>query len=54
MTGLSFRTEQAKERQHHYSPLMDRDTQTAIDTPSNHHAPETVTESGGHSADVKV
>ena len=53
MTGPSFRTEQAKERQHH-SPLMDRDTQTAIDTPSNHRAPETVTESGGHSADVKV
>jgi hypothetical protein len=53
LTGSSFRTEQAKEQQHH-SPLMDRDTQTAIDTPSNHRAPETVTESGGHSADVKV
>lgn len=53
MTGPSFRTEQAKERQHH-SPLMERDTQTAIDTPSHHRAPEMVTESGGHSADVKV
>lgn len=52
-TGPSFRTEQAKERQHH-SPRMERDTQTAIDTPSHHRAPETVTASGGHSADVKV
>lgn len=57
MTGPSFRTEQAKERQHH-SPLMERDTQTASDrhkeseTPSSHLTMETVTEVGGHADDV--
>jgi DNA replication protein DnaC len=53
LTGSSFRTEQAKERQ---SPtaLTESDPSMASDTPSNHRAPETVTELGGHSADVKM
>jgi DNA replication protein DnaC len=53
LTGSSFRTEQAKGRQH-VATLTESDTPTARDTPSNHRAPETVTEPGGHSADVKM
>ena len=53
LTGPSFRTEQAKGRQH-LATLTESDPSMARDTPSNHRAPETVTESGGHSADVKV
>jgi DNA replication protein DnaC len=43
LTGSSFRTDQAKERQHAVT-LTESDTPTASDTPSNHRAPETVTE----------
>ena len=53
LTGSSFRTEQAKERQPP-AALTESDPSMASDTPSNHRAPETVTELGGHSADVKM
>ena len=53
LTGSSFRTEQAKGRQPP-ATLTESDPSMASDTPSNHRAPETVTELGGHSADVKM
>ena len=53
MTGSSFRTEQAKGRQTPIT-LTESDPSMARDTPSNHRALETVTEPGGHSADVKM
>ena len=53
LTGSSFRTEQAKGRQPP-ATLTESDTPTASDTPSHHRAPETVTEPGGHSANVKM
>jgi DNA replication protein DnaC len=43
LTGASFRTEQAKGRQHP-TTLTESDPSMARDTPSNHHAPEMVTE----------
>jgi DNA replication protein DnaC len=43
LTGSSFRTEQAKGRQHP-ATLTESDPSMASDTPSNHRAPETVTE----------
>jgi DNA replication protein DnaC len=52
LTGSSFRTEQAKERQPP-TALTESDPSMERDTPSNHLAPETVTELGGHSANVK-
>ena len=53
LTGPSFRTEQAKGRQTSIT-LTESDPSMVRDMPSNHHAPETVTEPGGHSADVKM
>jgi len=52
LTGSSFRTEQAQGRQQP-AALTERDPAMERDTPSNHRAPETVTELGGHSANVK-
>ncbi|MCB1820831.1 MAG: IS21-like element helper ATPase IstB [Candidatus Competibacteraceae bacterium] len=52
LTGPSFRTEQAQGRQQP-AALTERDPSMDRDTPSNHLAPETVTELGGHSANVK-
>jgi hypothetical protein len=53
LTGSSVRTEQAKGRQTP-TTLTESDPSTVRDTPSTHRAPETVTEPGGHSADVKM
>lgn len=52
LTGPSFRTEQAQGRQQP-AALTESDPSMERDTPSNHLAPETVTELGGHSANVK-
>lgn len=52
LTGSSFRTEQAQGRQQP-AALTESDPAMERDTPSNHRAPETVTELGGHSANVK-
>lgn len=52
LTGSSFRTEQAQGRQPP-AALTERDPSMERDTPSHHLAPETVTELGGHSANVK-
>ena len=52
LTGPSFRTEQAQGRQQP-AALTESDPTMERDTPSNHLAPETVTELGGHSANVK-
>ena len=52
LTGPSFRTEQATGRQH-TATSTESDPTMAGDPPSNHRAPETVTELGGHSANVK-
>ncbi len=46
LTGSSFRTKQAKGRQHP-ATLIKSDTLIASDTQSNHLALETVTELGG-------
>ena len=53
LTGSSFRTEPAKGRQPPIT-LTESDPSTARDTPSHHRALETVTEPGGHSAEVKM
>ena len=52
MTGSSFRTEQAKERQHP-TPRTDSDTSTEDETQNPHRSPEPVTEAGGPIDDVK-
>lgn len=52
LTGPSFRTEQAKERQHP-TPRTDSDTLADADTQNPHRSPEAVTEVGGHPDDVK-
>ena len=52
LTGPSFRTEQAKERQHP-TPRTDSDTLADADTQNSHRSPEAVTEVGGHPDDVK-
>ncbi len=53
LTGSSFRTDQAQGRQHP-ATQTETDPSMARDTPSTHRAPETVTEEGGYSADVKM
>ena len=53
LTGSSFRTEQAQGRQQP-ATLTESDPSMERDTPSTHRAPETVTEEGGYSADVKM
>ena len=52
MTGSSFRTEQAKERQQP-APRTDSDTSTEDETQNPHRSPEPVTEAGGPTDDVK-
>jgi len=52
MTGSSFRTEQAKERQHP-APRTDSDTSTEDETQNPHRSPEPVSEAGGPTDDVK-
>ena len=52
LTGSSFRTEQAKERQQP-APHTDSDTPTDDDRQNPHRSPEPVTEVGGPADDVK-
>lgn len=52
MTGSSFRTEQAKERQQP-APRTDSDTSTEEETQNPHRSPEPVTAAGGPTDDVK-
>jgi len=52
MTGSSFRTEQAKERQQP-APHTGSDTSTEDETQNPHRSPEPVTEAGGPTDDVK-
>ena len=53
LTGSSFRTDQAQGRQHP-ATQTETDPSMARATPSTHRAPETVTEEGRYSADVKM